>query len=146
MIGAAAQNPQEIKGAVESVLNGLVESWNRHDAVSYASYFTEDADFVNVLGMKSRGRPEIEDLHATVFRTIFRNSSLKLLDWSVRTLDGGVALAHARWEMRGHEIPPGAPFAEVRTGMLTAVLVNPEGRWLITALQNTDIVPISLPG
>ena len=30
--------------------------------------------------------------------------------------------------------------------MLTAVLVNPEGRWLITALQNTDIVPISLPG
>ena len=29
--------------------------------------------------------------------------------------------------------------------MITGVLIEQEGRWLIAAFQNTDIVPISLP-
>ena len=33
-----------------------------------------------------------------------------------------------------------------RHGVITGVFVERNGRWLISAFQNTDIVPISLPG
>ena len=54
----------------------------------------EDADFVNVIGMHWRGRPEIEARHADVHRTIFRNSKLRMLEQSLRPLGPGIVLAH----------------------------------------------------
>ncbi len=114
---------------------------------AYASQFTEDADFVNVIGMHWRGRGEIEARHVDVHRTIFRNSTLRTLDYSLRLLSPGVVLAHINWEMSGHENPPGANFAPgVRHGVITGVFVEQEGRWLIAAFHNTDVVPITLPG
>jgi len=136
----------DAKSQVANVIAALSDSWNRHDMSTYAAQFTEDADFVNVIVMHWRGRPEIETRHADVHRTIFRNSTLRTQDYSLRLLKSGVVLAHIRWEMTGHESPPGAPFsAEARHGVITGVFVEEEGRWLIAAFQNTDIVPLSLP-
>ncbi len=132
------------KSQIEKVLTALTESWNRHDMAAFGALFAEDADFVNVLGMHWHGRPEIEARHADVHRTIFRHSKLRTLEHSLRPLGPGVVLAHVRWEMTGHESLPGIPFAEVRQGMITGVLVEQEGRWRIAAFHNTDIVP--LPG
>ena len=140
-----AQTSAEAKSQVEAVVKALIESWNAHDMTVYGAQFADDADFVNVLGMHWRGRSEIERLHAELHRTIFRNSSLRLEDYSVRPLGPGILLAHVKWEMRGHESPPGAPFAEIRHGMITAVFVEKEERWLISALQNTEIVPVPWP-
>lgn len=64
----------------------------------------------------------------------------------MRPLAPGVVLAHIHWEMTGHEAPPGVSFAEVRHGVITGVFVEKNGQWLISAFQNTDIVPIALPG
>jgi uncharacterized protein (TIGR02246 family) len=143
----AGEPTAEAKAEITQVVAALSDSWNRHDMASYAAQFTEDADFVNVIGMHWRGRPEIEARHEDVHRTIFRNSTLRTLDHSMRLLNPGVVLAHIRWEMTGHESPPGAPFsANVRHGIITGVFVQQEGRWLIAAFQNTDIVPLQLPG
>jgi uncharacterized protein (TIGR02246 family) len=97
--------------------------------------------------MHWKGRGEIISRHEDVHLTIFRNSTLKTLDYALRLLAPGVVLAHIQWEMAGHEPPPGAPFsAAVRHGIITSVFVEQQGRWLIAAFQNTDIVPISPPG
>ncbi len=143
---ADVQTSAEAKVQIESVLRELTESWNRHDMATFASQFTDDADFINVIGMHWRGRAEIEARHAEVHRTFFRNSSLRTVDWSLRPLSANVVLAHLQWEMTGHEAPPGVNFAPLRNGVLTAVFIEQGGRWLITALQNTDIVPIAVPG
>jgi len=132
----------DARDQVGAVVSALTESWNRHDMTAYAAHFTEDADFVNVVGMHWQGRREIEAQHAYLHRTIFRNSTLRNLDRSVRFLDLGVALAHVRWEMTGHESVPGWHVPETRRGVLTAVLVHEGNRWCITALHNTDIVPL----
>lgn len=145
MIGADAQDLQNAKVQIESVINALAESWNSHDMAMYGAQFAEDADFVNVLGMHWHGREAIESQHAAIHRTIFRNSVLKILDYSLRPLGTGVILGHIPWEMTGHETPPGVPFAKVRHGMITCVFVEREERWVIGALQNTEIVPVSLP-
>jgi uncharacterized protein (TIGR02246 family) len=145
MIGADAQDLQNAKVQIESVISALAESWNRHDMAMYGAQFADDADFVNVLGMHWHGREAIESQHAAIHRTIFRNSVLKILDYSLRPLGTDVVLVLIRWEMTGHEMPPGVPFAAVRHGMITSVFVEREERWVIGALQNTEIVPVSLP-
>jgi uncharacterized protein (TIGR02246 family) len=145
MIGADAQDFQNAKVQIESVINALAESWNRHDMTLFGAQFADDADFVNVLGMHWHGRPLIEEQHAAVHRTIFRNSMLKILEHSVRPLTPDVVLAHIQWEMTGHESPPGVPFEKVRHGVMTGVFVEREERWVIGAMQNTEVVPVPAP-
>jgi len=95
--------------------------------------------------MHWRGRQEIEAQHAALNRTIFRNSTIRALEGSVRFLSPTVAVAHQRWEMKGHERLPGWNVPEIRHGVLTAVLVRQGDVWLITAVQNTDIVQVPHP-
>ena len=143
-MAAAASFNIEAQSEIFLVVKTLTDSWNTHDMSTYAAQFTDDADFINVLGMHSRGRAEIESLHVTIHRTIFRNSTLKTLSCSLRPLAPGIALAHINWEMTGHEIPPGAPFGKVRHGVVTGVFVEQDGKWRIRAFHNTDTVPVAL--
>jgi uncharacterized protein (TIGR02246 family) len=145
MIGADIQDPQTIKAQIDGVVKALGDSWNTHDMALFGAQFTEDADFVNVLGMDWHGREEIESHHAAVHSTIFRNSKLRMLDYSLRPIADGVMLALMRWERTGHESPPDVRMPEVRKGVATGVFVQRDGRWLITAFHNTDTVPSSLP-
>ncbi len=140
-----AEPSADAKSQIANLIDVLSESWNRHDMATYAAQFTEDADFVNVIGMHWRGRPEIEARHAVVHRTIFRNSTLRTFDISLRLLGPGIVLAHIKWEMTGHESPQGSHFPEVRHGVITGVLIEQGGHWLIAAFHNTDIIPLPLP-
>ena len=135
----------DVQSQIAIIISALTDSWNRHDMTTYAAQFTDDADFVNAIGMHWRGRPEIEARHADVHRSIFRNSRLQTLDYSLRLLAPGVVLAHIRWEMTGHESPPGAKFSDVRHGVITSVFVEHDGHWRIAAFHNTDIIPMALP-
>lgn len=145
-MAGSAQLAPEVQAEIFSIVKALTDSWNSHDMKTYAAQFADNADFVNVLGMHSRGRAEIEARHVEIHRTIFRNSSISVQGCSIKPLAPTVVLAHIDWEMTGHEIPPGAPFAKVRHGVITAVFVEQDGRWLIEAFQNTDVVPVPLPG
>ena len=55
---------------IEAAIASLADAWNRHDGHAYAAAFAEDADFVNVLGQRQRGRAEITARHLELFRTI----------------------------------------------------------------------------
>ena len=142
----AAQPTTDAKAKIANIVAAFTDSWNRHDMRALAALFAEDADFVNVIGMHWRGRVEIEARHVDVHRTIFRNSTLRTLDYSLRLLSPGVVLAHIRWEMTGQEEIHGAFSADARQGVITGVFVEQEGRWLIAAFHNTEFVPITLPG
>jgi len=146
----ATQNSRSVASgdatdSVKTVISWLAESWNRHDMTAFAAAFSEDADFVNVIGMHWRGRQEIEAKHTVTHRTIFRNSTLQILDSAVRFLSPSVAIAHIRTQLSGAESLPGRNAPEIRRTLLTCVLVKEDDRWWITAAHNTDIVPVAFP-
>src|SRR5208282_5841498 len=60
--------------AIVAVIDRFVDAWNRHDAKSFASVFAEDGDFTNWRGTGASGRSKIEEFHAPMFTTIFKNS------------------------------------------------------------------------
>jgi uncharacterized protein (TIGR02246 family) len=131
--------------SVKAVMSSLAESWNRHDMTAFAAAFADNADFVNVIGMHWRGRRQIEAKHAATHRTIFRNSSLQILDLAVRMLSPSIALAHVWTQVKGAKSLRKGNVPETRSALMTCVLVKEAGRWLIAAAHNTEIVPVAFP-
>ena len=78
-------------------------------------------------------------------RTIFRSSTLQILEQSVRFLSPSIALAHVSTELKGAESLRERVAPETRHARMTFVLLKEADRWLITAAHNTDIVSVSFP-
>jgi uncharacterized protein (TIGR02246 family) len=127
------------EAGVRSVLSDFEAAWNRHDMDAFARLFAEDADFVNVLGMRWIGRAAIMEAYQATHTTIFKNSQLRIGETSVRFLKRDVAVARSVWELEGHTSPVGEPQAP-RKGILTNVLAQTSSGWQIVITQNTDIV------
>jgi uncharacterized protein (TIGR02246 family) len=81
------------------------EAWNRHDAKAYADLFTEDADLVNVVGWRWKGRAEIEKKLTDAYVFVFRESALTVKEVDVKFLAPEIAVAHVRWTMVGARTP-----------------------------------------
>ena len=77
--GTAAQEPAEAgrapdRQAITAILREWEEAWNSHDMRALASLFRENGVWVLWTGQVWAGRRAIEDGHAEVHRTVFRNS------------------------------------------------------------------------
>jgi uncharacterized protein (TIGR02246 family) len=125
---------------IEEVAAAFAAAWNRHDMPALGALFSEDANFVNVVGMWWRSRAEIEAAHTHTHASIFRDSRLDIGATSVMHLRPGVAAVHATWELTGHTEPDGRP-GTPRQGILLFVLTEEAEGWRIRVAQNTDIVP-----
>src|ERR1700733_91233 len=123
---------------VRTVVDGFEDAWNRHDMSALAMFFATDADFVNVMGMRWVCREEIKNAHSASHATIFKTSTLKLGETTVRFLKPDVATARSVSPLSG-QMSVNGQVAPTRTGILSHVLVRTDGRWQIVMSQNTDI-------
>lgn len=73
---AISAHQQDETAAIRNVETSLQQAWNHHDARAFASFFTEDADCVNVVGWWWKGRPQIESKVADSHVFLFRDSTL----------------------------------------------------------------------
>jgi len=126
--------------AIRKIEIGLQEAWNRHDAKSFASFFAEDADCVNVVGWWWQGRPRIEKKVADAHVFMFRESTVSNNEIQIRFLTSQIAVVHVRWSMLGNRNPDGTP-GQPRKGLQTHVLQMQRGKWLIAAFNNADSIP-----
>jgi uncharacterized protein (TIGR02246 family) len=129
------------EGAAKSVAMGLVDDWNKHDMKSFAQLFTEDADFVNVIGLWWHGRPEIQKEHEALHATRMKNSYLIATETAARVLSQDVVIIHVRWQLTGDTGIHGVVLP-TRQGILSFVTVRTKDKWLIASAQNTDIVQL----
>src|SRR5215475_3531668 len=83
----------EDDAAIRKVVVGVEEAWNTHDMKAMEKLFTEDAEFINVVGMHWRGRKAIIAAHAAYHETSFKNHHIKTDSMSIRSLGDGQALA-----------------------------------------------------
>jgi len=126
--------------AVKNVLNSFQDCWNRHDMEGFATLFAEDADFVNVRGMRWVGRAAIKEAHTQTHAGIFKASRITIKETIIRFIKPDVAVSRSFWDLVGHTTPTGEP-APPRKGILTNVLVKQNDKWQIVVTQNTDIAP-----
>jgi uncharacterized protein (TIGR02246 family) len=124
--------------AIRAVLDRFAEAWNKHDAHAFAAVFAEDADFTNVFGQGASGRAKIEEQHARIFATMFKDSHQKQTDIKIRYLRPEIAAVDVQWEMTGARDPQGNPWP-FRRGLLSLVMMKNAGQWQIVVMHNQEL-------
>jgi uncharacterized protein (TIGR02246 family) len=125
------------ESAVRDVLAEYEVSWNGHDTAAFGRLFTEDCDYVNIAGVHWKGVQEIVQRHAELFQKRLKTAVRKLTGVEVRFSTPDVALVHATWDVTGWSRPPGEAVPVLKE-ITTMVMVKTNGKWLITAFQNTE--------
>ena len=108
---------------------------------SFASLFTEDAQFVNVIGLWWHSRAEIQKAHEALHATRMRMSHLVASESVVHLLSPEVAVLLQQWQLTGDTGIDGVTLP-MRRGVMSLVTVKAGGQWHIASAQNTDIVPL----
>lgn len=114
-------------------------AWTARDAGALASLFSDNADFVNVVGLWWQNRGAIEKAHRHAFDTFFARSRLICGKTAVRPLGRDAAVVHQRLILAGQITPDGAPTGR-RATILCAVLERHEKGWIAVAAQNTEVI------
>lgn len=128
------------KAAILTLLQHLNEAWGNAD--TYATLFTEDADYVAFDGSHARGRVEIAETHRPLFKGILKGSRLVDIGipTEIRFLAPSVALVHTGGAvLKGREKKPSRRALSVQT----LVAVKREDEWLLAAFQNTRYRPFA---
>jgi uncharacterized protein (TIGR02246 family) len=115
-----------------------LDAWGRHDAAAYARTFAEDAEFTNVVGLWLKGRAEIEWLHANLFATTFKESTITVTNVRTRFIRSDVATADMEWTLSGHRDMDGNPRPTVVV-LASVVATKDDGTWSIASLHNMVI-------
>ncbi|MCC3156648.1 SgcJ/EcaC family oxidoreductase [Hymenobacter sp. 15J16-1T3B] len=131
------------EAAVRAPIEACLRSWNRHDYTDVASYTTADVDWVTDIGMWWRGREAVQRALQTYHRGMYRHTTLRSEQLTVRLLAPGVALAHQRAYISTYYPPDGIDQEYNRDGdkqlLISYTLLRQQGQWLIAAAQVTGI-------
>lgn len=118
-----------------------VEAWNNRDAVAIANLFTEEAEFVNVVGLWWHDRKAIWKAHDYGLRVIFDNSDIQIRKVTVKKVTDDVAVVHARMKLTGQTaIDENADPGE-RKNVFSFVMKKETKGWVCVSAHNTDVVP-----
>ncbi|OBB96820.1 SgcJ/EcaC family oxidoreductase [Mycolicibacterium peregrinum] len=123
---------------IRAVMAATTDLWVAHDMDGWGRYFTEDADFVAHSGLWWTSRQSNVEGHRDVPESVVRQKcNYTQQVESIDEIAPGVALVHTRWDWPDH-VQPGAQ-AQDRSGIISYVLVENDGRWLIRSAHNTRV-------
>ena len=114
--------PNVIADVTTEVLQAFADAWNRHDMRAFGSLFHEDGVWVLWTGQVWTGRKAIEEGHAQVHRTVFRNSVQRERLEAAEVLD--LELLEAHGSVGGGSIGRPAVFRESRAAVAA---IGPSG-------------------
>jgi uncharacterized protein (TIGR02246 family) len=125
------------ESAVRNVLAEYTVSWNRHDTAAVGRLLTENCDYVNIAGVHWKGVQEIVQRHAELFQNRLKTAVRTLTGAEVRFSTPDVGLVHATWNVTGWSRPTGEAVPVLKE-ITTMMMVKTDGKWLITAFQDTE--------
>jgi uncharacterized protein (TIGR02246 family) len=134
------------EAAIKQLGKDWQDAWNKKDADALAAMLAKDVDFITVLGPKGwgKGQEGFREAHAAMFKSLFKESEFTTKEVHVKFLRPDLAFARVIWSTKGDRVRH-VKHGEPREGIFTWVVEKKEGKWLIIASQNTEVMP-PLPG
>ncbi|MEM9327067.1 MAG: SgcJ/EcaC family oxidoreductase [Bacteroidota bacterium] len=117
------------------------EAWKARNAIQLANLFSEDAQFVNVVGLWWHRREDIWKAHDYGLRVIFQDSQVKLGRILRTDLTPEVVLIHARMHLVGQTPQGDVQKPNARQNLFSFVMQRYERGWVCRSAHNTDVVP-----
>jgi uncharacterized protein (TIGR02246 family) len=118
------------------VFNQRCAAWDKGDASAYASYYSEDADYITYQGEHLKGRKQIAEVHQRMLNSLLKGSRMQEHTREVRFLAPDIAVVivvgaiKLRWQRK-------AP--KRRLSINTNLLLKQDGHWKIAVFQNDRI-------
>ena len=111
--------------AIIAETEAFIVAWNKGDAKSAASFFTEDAVRVGAFGDVQHGRAEVEKAYDRLLHQTMPGATVKQERGSVRMLSPELAV----WQGGIEITPPGG--ASSMKGHVVEIMKKVKGRWLV---------------
>lgn len=127
--------------ALRQIVAELEAAWNRKDSVAWAELFSEDADFIHILGGHFTGRDAIEQGHRKIFDTVYKGSTNKFEVEKIRFAGDSVAIVFVFGTLKVVQ-PDLPPQINARP---TMIVERRDGGWKIVTFQNTMVTPERIP-
>ncbi|SFS03734.1 conserved hypothetical protein [Dyella sp. OK004] len=125
-------------------LERLAQAWNTADAVMWASEYWPEGESINILGGIMHDPAAIRDRHGEIFAGPFKGSHFESKVRRIQFAGADVAIVDADVRVtQFHALPPGivATSPGVLLTRLKHVYQRRDGRWRISASQNTAVLP-----
>jgi uncharacterized protein (TIGR02246 family) len=129
---------------IRAVATAYAEAWNHHDMRTLAELFTDDADWINIVGMHWRGKAAIVKAHDVFHRTIFQKMEISVTDIGIRAITSDVAATVIALKAGEYTTPDGKQ-QNATLDRLSLILVNRNGEWRIAHGHNTVVDPTAAP-
>lgn len=133
--------PPTAKSSPEDIPVLFVRAWNNREPQALASLFDEDAEFVDVTGLRWHGRESIRKAHADRLERDSDTWTLATGETKVKLLSPEVAVVHARMTVSGEEPAGAVTQPGPRTTIVSFVVHRAGDRWLCASAHNTDVIP-----
>lgn len=138
-----AQDSTSDKTIIKSIIQKQEEAWNRHDFATFCEFYSDNATFVNYIGMFWQTRKEISDHLHNITDCCLLFTTVKLDFKSLRFLNNDIAIAYCEetivankaYDIPDHHYKPG----ETEYKMIIQVFIRKNDDWKITAQQLTAI-------
>jgi uncharacterized protein (TIGR02246 family) len=138
VLAGFGQSQSKDEKSIRAVALGFEKAWNRHDMDAMFASFTDDAEWVNIVGMHWVGLADVKRAHQAVHSTMFKNTELKIETLTVRKISNDTAVALLDLAMGDFTTPSGQVTKDSKD-RLSLIMVKKKGRWLITHGHNTVI-------
>jgi uncharacterized protein (TIGR02246 family) len=149
LVASHLTSAQQLSSADDKAIRGVVaqmtKNYTDHHFQDMAAYTTPDVSWVNIVGMWWQGRSQVQQAHQAIFDRIFKGVAFTPGEPSIRVITPDVAVVNLLCGVGAFYPPDGVNRGTNKMGnnqdILTLVLVKRQGKWLLTAGQNTVIDP-----
>ena len=120
---------------IAAIIQKWEQAWNSHDMHAFASLFQEDGTWILWTGQVWSGRTAIEEGHAAVHKTVFRNSVQRERLEELTFIGPDAAVVRFYSTLTGDERSP----AKVIRSRKFLVVTRQDGTWRVGWGQNTRL-------
>lgn len=127
---------QEEINAIRQTIIEIEAAFNQHDADELVLHFTQNAIWVNVVGVQLSGWKQINETHKVILEGPLRNSYARYTVDSIIFVRPDVATVHIRQYPTTSE---GKIIENGQGSLAIYVMVKEQGTWMVAAGQNTIV-------
>ena len=128
------------ESAVRALLDQFIEGWNEASGAKLSRPFAPDAEFINIMGLRVRGRDLIARGHDELFETVFFGTRLSGGVETVRFLTREIAYADGILNLQNSD---GTPHTMTERALPAFIAVKEKGAWSIVIFRN--MIPFERP-
>ncbi len=129
-----AEDHKEIDATIEQ----FASAWHARDMKSFGEIFTEDAQWINIVGMRWVGKEQLVRAHERLLQTRYKGVDVHNISHDEVEIAPGVAVVTWVSYVDEFTLPDGQKMDSIKT-IGTLVMVKRGERWLIRAGENVAI-------